>query len=114
MTTLDLLAQKMDQLPNKADLNDLETKLTNKLHQNTMRFEKKVQDNSREIRDISHKLEKQTQVVARLEQEIDKQKRSNTGRSITTAQQGRKEAYDDRYLRSRRSFKIWPLSLIHI
>lgn len=74
MNTLDKLAAKMDKLPNRADLRSVEAELTNKLHQSTVRFEKKIQDNTREIQDLNLKMNKQDEAVARLVEEIEKQK----------------------------------------
>ena len=63
MSTLDKLAEKMDELPNKRDLRDVEAELTNKIYQTSMKFEKKIQDNSRQIRAIGDRLEKQENAV---------------------------------------------------
>ena len=108
MSTLDRLAEKMDSLPKKADLHNVETKLTNKLYQSTVKFEKKIQDNCREIRGISQRLDKQAEAVAKLEEEVEKQKK-NVARTPTLAELKRKEAQDDKYFKARRSFKVWPV-----
>ena len=55
-------AEKMDQLPNKTDLLNVEAELTNKLHQTAMKFDKKIQDNTREIKGVSQKLERHIDV----------------------------------------------------
>ena len=72
MSTLDRLAEKMDQLANKGDLRNVEAELTRAIHQNAMKFDKKVQDNSREIRAIGMRLDKQAKAVSKLEREADK------------------------------------------
>ena len=77
MSTLDKLAQKMDQLPNRNDLKSVEAELTNKLYQSTVKFEKRIQDNTREIKGLSQRLDKQADAVVKLEEEVERQKRDS-------------------------------------
>ena len=72
----------MDQLPNKTDLNRVETELTNKMHLNAMKVDKKIHTHTREIQQISARLDEQTQAVSRLEEEMEKQKTNNSGQSV--------------------------------
>ena len=89
ISTLNKLAQKMDQLPNRADLQSVETELTRKLYLTTQNFDRKIQDNAREMRGISQQLEKQAATMHKLEREVENQKR-NVPTSI--AHQKRNEA----------------------
>ena len=107
MSTLDRLAEKMDELPNKNNLRNVEAELTNKMHQNAMKFDKHIQDNSREIKTVSPKLDKHIKNIARLEEDLEKQKNN----PVSFAEHKRNEAKQDRYLKARRSFRIWPLDV---
>ena len=109
MSALDMLAEKMDQLPSKEDLRGVEYELTNKLQQTAMKFDKKIQENAREIRSISQRLDKQSETVARLELEIDKQRTGNSVLSV--AEFKRREAQEEKYFRARRTFRIWPVTV---
>ena len=110
MTILDRLADKMDQLPNKSDLRNVESELVNKMHQNAAKFDKKIQDNAREIRAVNDKLGKQAEDLAKLEQELERQKAVGPG-AETVAGARRREAREDKFMRARRSFRIWPVPI---
>lgn len=111
MTTLDRLADKMDELLNKTDLHNVETELTNRLHQTAMKFDKKIQDNAREIRNVNQKLERQMETVARLEVELEKRKRAGSKLPPTVAEQKRVGAREEKYLKARQSFRVWPITV---
>ena len=110
MSTLDRLAEKMDSLPNKADLQSVETELTNKLYQSTIKFDKKIQDNCREIRMLGQRIDKQAQAMAKLEEEVETHKKKTT-KTSTVAEEKRREAQDEKYFKARRSLKIWPITV---
>ena len=86
----------------------MEAELTNKLHQTAMKFDQKIQDNARDIRNINQKIDKQSEVVSKLELELNKQKRCG---SLSIGDQKCKAAQDDKFYRARRSFRIWPISM---
>ena len=108
MSTLDRLADKMDQLPNKADLQNVEAELLNKMQQSAIKFDKRIQDNAREIRAVNNKIDKHADNLAKLEEEFSKQKRSDTG-GVAVAEMRRKQAQEDKYIKARRSFRVWPI-----
>ena len=108
MATLDKLAQKMDELPNRADLQHVENELTRKMHLNAQRLDKKIHENTREIRDINQRLEQQATAVSKLEQDLEKHKKCGTS---GTAEHRRNEAREEKYLKARRSLRIWPVSV---
>ena len=110
MSTLDKLAEKMDELPSKHDLKNVEEKLTSKIHQNAVRLDKKIQDNTRSIGSIHKRLDLQVEAIAKLEKEVETQKkRTQDGHSVAVTK--RKEAREDRYQLARRSFRIWPVKV---
>ena len=109
MATLDKLAEKMNELPNRTDLRNVETELTNKMHLNALKVERKIQDNVREIKNINARLNKQDEVVARLEQEVEKSKGREPLKPASDGLMRRNEAQEERYLRARRSLRIWPV-----
>ena len=109
MSTLDKLAEKMNELPNRSDLKGVETELTNRMHLNAQKFERKIQDNTREIRAVNSRLDKQEETVARLERELEKRKKDGYQSVLSIAQTRRNEAQEEKYLRARRSFRIWPV-----
>ena len=103
-----MAAQKMDELPNRADLQHVENELTRKMHLNGQKLDKKIHENTREIHGINQRLEQQAVAVTKLEQDLDKHKKYGAS---NTAEQMRNEAREEKYLRARRSLRIWPVSV---
>ena len=77
---------------------------------NSVKFDRKIQDNAREIKKVNQKLEKQIAAMAKLEEEVEAQKKKPIASGgLTTAQIERKIAAEERYLKARRSFRVWPI-----
>ena len=70
----------MDQLPNRNDLRNVEVELTNKIHMHSVKLDKRIQDSSREIHVMSKRLQAQEESIAKLEEEVDKQRKQAGGR----------------------------------
>ena len=107
MKTLDALADKMDLLPNRNDLKQLEDKLTCKMHEQNREIARKTQDNTRDIRALKASVEQQQISVQKITEQLSKQPSNKENNSV--AEYKRREARDDKYAKARRSFRIWPV-----
>ena len=111
MSTLDKLAEKMEELPNKNDLRNVETELMNRMHQNAACFDKRIQDNTRDIGNVHKRLDQHVEIISKLEREVERQKKNHGSDALTTAELRRWDAREDKYRNARKSFRIWPVEI---
>ena len=102
MRTLNTMNARFDRLPTVKHLNKLESELHSKLEANTKALKNELRAEFRA--EMDEQANKLTNMIAEVREQVQSGAATSSGRS---------DAQKGRYLRARRSFKIWPVEIEH-
>lgn len=105
MRGIHAISAKFDTLATRADLANVEKDLRNQITESSRGLQRKIQDNTRNITQIQKDITEHKETLQQLQQEVDRNKnlQPQTGPKVRADQRKAK------YLRARRSIRIWPI-----